>query len=108
MNDFIEEERKNGDGDSVGDAMECAEVDECLEEMLQDCLQVLVKEEGPKVSDCENNGILLKKGLSPEVSMPTVPSDWTPLIAKQVKANQCLRVLTIPDSGPNTLINQSS
>ena len=58
MNDVVEEEAENGYGDSVGHALECAELDECLEEMLRDRLQVLVKEEGPEVSDCENNGIL--------------------------------------------------
>jgi hypothetical protein len=84
-------------------------LDESLEETLRDCLQVLVKEEGPEVSDCENNGILLKEGLSPEVSMPSVPLDWTPPRSqKQVKANQPLIVLTIQDSGPNTLIHQTS
>ena len=96
MNDVIEEEAENGDGDSVGDAMECAELDECLEETLRDRLQVLVKEEGPEVSDCENNGILLKQGLSPEVAMPSVPSDWTPPVAIAAKGEPAFEVADTP------------
>jgi hypothetical protein len=100
MNDVIEEEAENGDGDSVGDAMECAELDECLEETLRDRLQVLVKEEGPEVSDCENNGILLKQGLSPEVAMPSVPSDWTPPVAKAAKGEPAFESVDNPGKWP--------
>jgi hypothetical protein len=100
MNDVIEEGAENGDGDSVGDAMECAELDDCLEETLRDRLQVLVKEEGPEVSDCENNGILLKKGLSPEVSMPSAPSDWTPPIAKAGKGEPMFDSVDNPGQWP--------
>jgi hypothetical protein len=86
MSDVNEEQAKTGDSDSVADdAIEAAVLDECLDESLRDRLEILVKNEGPEVSDCENNRILLEKGLAAEVSMPSAPPDWTPPIPKTEK-----------------------
>ena len=86
MNDVLEEQAENGDGDSIADALESIEMDDCLEESIRDRLDILVKNEGgSEVSDCDKNRILVKKGLAPEVSMPTVPSDWIPPMAKVEK-----------------------
>ena len=82
MSDVLEEQEEGGDGDSVDDAIECDELDQCLGESIRDRLQCLVKDEGPEVSDCDANACLLKKGLPLEVSMPTVPTEWEPLKAK--------------------------
>ena len=79
MSDVLEEQEEGGDGDSVDDAIECDELDQCLGESIRDRLQCLVKDEGPEVSDCDANACLLKKGLPLEVSMPTVPTEWEPL-----------------------------
>jgi hypothetical protein len=54
---------------------------------IRDRLLILIKNEGSeeKVSDCDRNHILLKKGLDKEVSMPSVPDDWMPPVAKAEK-----------------------
>ena len=85
MRHVHEEEEEEGDGDSIIEAVEFDELDECLDESIRDRLQCLVKDEGPEVLDCDANRCLLKKGLSPEVSVPTVPVDWEPAIAKTEK-----------------------
>jgi hypothetical protein len=100
MRDVIEEQAKNGDGDSITDAIKSAELDRSLEESLRDHLDILIKNEGPEVSDCENNGILLKKGLAPEVYMLSVPSDWTPPIAKAEKGEPAFESVDNPGQWP--------
>jgi hypothetical protein len=87
MSDVAEEQAEHGDGDSIAEAIESAELEEALEESLRDRLLVLVKNEGSEeeVLDCERNSILLKKGLAAEISMPSAPSDWTPPIPKAEK-----------------------
>jgi hypothetical protein len=48
MSDVIEEQAKNGDGDSVADAIESAELDECLDESLRNHPECLIKMKGLK------------------------------------------------------------
>jgi hypothetical protein len=101
MSDVVEEQAENGDdGDSVADAIESAELDECLDESLHDRLECLVNNEGLEVSDCEHNRILLKKGLAPEVSMPSVPSDWIPSIVKAEKGEPTFQLVDNPGKWP--------
>jgi hypothetical protein len=100
MSNVIEEQAKNGDGDSVADAIESAELDKCLEESLCDHLDIIIKNEGPEVSDCENNRIILKKGLAPEATMPSVSSDWTPRIAKAEKGKPAFESVNNPGQWP--------
>jgi hypothetical protein len=85
MSDITEEEGEHGDGDSIADAIESAKLEEALEEALRDYLLILIKNGGEEVSDIESNRILLKKSLAVEVSMSSIPSDWTPPIAKAEK-----------------------
>ena len=103
MSDVREEEGKHGDGDSIADAIESVELEEALEESLCDQLLILIKNKGEEVSKCEMNRILLKKSLAAEVSMSSIPLDWTPRLPKQKKANPCSILLTIPGSGPSLL-----
>jgi hypothetical protein len=46
MSDVIEEQAGHGDGDSVTDAIESAELEEALEELLRDWLLILVMNKG--------------------------------------------------------------
>jgi hypothetical protein len=101
MSDVNEEQAETGDSDSVADdAIEAAVLDECLDESLRDRLEILVKNEGPEVSDCENNRILLKKGLAAEVSMPSAPPDWTPPIPKTEKGEPTFESVDNPGQWP--------
>ena len=45
MDDVQEEEKEEGDSDSVGDADELSDLTECVEESIRDRLQVLIKQE---------------------------------------------------------------
>jgi hypothetical protein len=71
--------------------------------LLCDWLFILIKNEGLKqeVSDCEKNHVLLKKGLAPaEVSIPSVPSDWTPQTAKLAKGKPTFKSVNNPGEWP--------
>jgi hypothetical protein len=94
MSDVIEEQAEHGDGDSITDAIESAE----LEVLLHDPLFILVKNEGSEEegSDRERNSVLLKKGLAGEISMPSVPSDWTAPIAKAEKGKPTFKHVDNP------------
>jgi hypothetical protein len=100
MNDVVEEEGAHGDGDNVADAIESVELEEALEESLHDHLLTLIKNKGEEVADIESNRILVFKGLAAEVSMPSVPSDWTPPIAKAEKGEPLLESVANPGEWP--------
>jgi hypothetical protein len=102
MSDVLEEEGEHGDGDSIAEAIESAELEEALDESLRDRLLILVKNEGSEaeVSDCDRNRILLKKGLGAEVSMPSVPDDWTPPTAKAEKGEPLFEGVDNPGKWP--------
>jgi hypothetical protein len=102
MRDVVEEQGEHGDGDSVADAIESAELEEALEESLRDRLFVLMKNEGSEeeVLDCERNSVLLKKGLAAEVSMPSVPLDWVPPIPNAAKGEPSFESLDNPGKWP--------
>lgn len=87
MNDMLEEEKEGGDGgDRESDAVEFEELDPMLlDALLGDRLECLAKNGGPEADNCEINGILLKKGLALEVSMPSIPADWMPTTVKTEK-----------------------
>jgi hypothetical protein len=115
MNDVLEEEAEHGNGDSIADdGIESAELEEALDKsILRDRLLILIKNDGSEeeVSDCDRNHILLKKGLDKEVSMLSVPEDWTPpVVAKAEKGEPFLfeSVETIQESGPSSRIGRSS
>jgi hypothetical protein len=58
MDDVQEEEKEEGDSDSVGDADKISELSECVEEPICDRLQVLIKEEDePEESVQDNEGM---------------------------------------------------
>ena len=100
MSDVIKEQAKHGDGDSVADAIESAELEEALEESPRDRLLILVKNEGEEVSDVESNRILLKKGLAAEILMPSAPSDWTAPIPKAEKGEPTFASVDNPGEWP--------
>jgi hypothetical protein len=93
MSDVVEEAGKHGDGDSVNEANEAAELEESLDESLHDCILILIKDNGSEeeVLDSEENRVLLQKGLAPEISMPTsVAPNWIPPFAKVAKGEPAL------------------
>jgi hypothetical protein len=100
MSDVVEEQAEHGDGDSVADAIESAELEEALEESLRDRLLILVKNKGEQVSDVESNRILLKKGLAAEILMPSAPSDWTAPIPKAEKGEPTFESVDNPGEWP--------
>jgi hypothetical protein len=100
MSDVAEEEGEHGDGDSIADAIESSELEEALEESPHHRLLILIKNEGEEVSDIESNRILLKKGLAAEGSMSSVPSDWTPPIAKAEKCEPICKSVDNPGEWP--------
>jgi hypothetical protein len=106
---FIDEAGKHGDGNRVkNEANEAAE----LEESLRDHdLVILIKNKGleEEVLDSEDNRVLLQKGLVPKISMPSVPPDWIPPLAKvAIKGNQHYFIVwTIQGSGQNSCFGQS-
>jgi hypothetical protein len=101
MSDVAEEEKEEGDdGDSAAEAVDAGELDSCYDEALRDRLECLIKKEGPEVDDGEWNGYKLKKGLPAEVSMPSVPSDWTPPIAKIEKGEPEFKDVDNPGRWP--------
>jgi hypothetical protein len=103
MNDVLEEEAEHGDSDSIADAIELAELEEALDESIRDRLLILIKNEGSEeeeVSDCNRNHIILKKGLDKEVSMPSVPDDWMPPVAKAEKGEPLFESVDSPGEWP--------
>jgi hypothetical protein len=102
MNDVLEEETEHGDGDSIADAIESEELEEALDESIRDRLLILIKNEGSEeeVLDCDRNHILLKKGLDKEVSMPSVPDDWMPPVAKAEKGEPLFESVDNPGAWP--------
>ena len=59
MRDVVEEEAVHGEGNSIADASESAELEEALEDSLRDRLLVLTKNKHSEeeVSDCEKIGL---------------------------------------------------
>jgi hypothetical protein len=80
MRDVEEEEDEEGEGDSMCDAQEVKDLEEALEESMRDRLQILVNRDEVEEAaiDCETDKFILKKGISPEISLPKVPDDWKP------------------------------
>jgi hypothetical protein len=73
-----EEEEELGDGDSCASAPEFEDIGEATEEALQDRLLLLAKNEVDEMSDNRENGVMLQKGFSKEIKIPTAPPDFKP------------------------------
>jgi hypothetical protein len=73
-----EEEQEQGDGDSCASAPEFEDIGDATEEALQDRLLLLANNEVDKMSDKRENGVILQKGFSKEISITTAPPDFKP------------------------------
>jgi hypothetical protein len=91
-----EENEDKGDGDSCASVDDFEEIDDTAEDAIRERLFLLVNEPLDPVLDGQKNGIILQKGLGPEISIPKIPDDYKPKPVNAVSGEPLFKELDNP------------
>ena len=82
MEDVVEDENEVGEGDSVVEASELADLNDSAEQAENECLKVLIKLEDDtnnNILDVDSNQICFDLvDIDEDTKLPTQPTDWIP------------------------------